>query len=512
MRATARATGKWAVTITQVLIWLICLRFLRGWYRRGQAPSEQFLFAWLGAALSAVMCGVLSMAGLWWFVPVTLLFVVVAMPWTIARLVFIPLGMSRTARYLSSLSGFAWGTDRHGGGLIAGAWAILRQKQPDRAAIAALEKGRENATRLTAAQVVAAGLIAEARDDHSSARRLLESALEIGPKTTPASVHALAREWLAADAASTGKWSRVAELASAPDGRGRSTRVTRLLGATARRLIRQPGAPGDVTLWLRWLIAPRRRATLALVRRAVATGRTTSSGISRQPLRLATSIQPDIYADALGSHVAVLNKCSHRGAAALVASDLSSLAETWDRALVDPATRAMIMQRAAVLGARSGERAFAGLSESVADELTGLARSARLALADWRPEQLSSSVLADAQRQLKNQLIGEIELGFDGLQGRVSDRRAMSAMDEWREWVSLRALYQRGAALGGIELRRLAFPHVHHSVCRLAVWLWNERSEHLMANAMFRWLLSEAMAVGDSEAIELQSRNWDKEL
>jgi hypothetical protein len=79
-------------------------------------------------------------------------------------------------------------------------------------------------------------------------------------------------------------------------------------------------------------------------------------------------------------------------------------------------------------------------------------------------------------------------------------------------WLPGRAVYPRAAGLGGIELRRLAFPHVHHTVCKLAVWLWNQREEHVMANAMFRWLLDEALSVGDAEAIELQSRNWDPKL
>jgi hypothetical protein len=41
----------------------------------------------------------------------------------------------------------------------------------------------------------------------------------------------------------------------------------------------------------------------------------------------------------------------------------------------------------------------------------------------------------------------------------------------------------------------------------MAVWLWNTRDEYTLAHAMHRWLLREALAVGDVEAIELCTRN-----
>lgn len=57
--------------------------------------------------------------------------------------------------------------------------------------------------------------------------------------------------------------------------------------------------------------------------------------------------------------------------------------------------------------------------------------------------------------------------------------------------------YERGF-LGGPELGCLAFTKVHTDVCALAVWLFNDRKEKPIANAMFRFLLAEATAVGDA--------------
>ena len=165
-----------------------------------------------------------------------------------------------------------------------------------------------------------------------------------------------------------------------------------------------------------------------------------------------------------------------------------------------------IRQRAATLGARSGDSALATLGDTVARDLADMARAHDLPIATWRCD---SQSLREAERLLREQLIGEVELAFDAVRDRVAQNRRLPALDEWRAWLSLRDLHARAAGLGGLELRRLVFPHVHQVGCKMAVWLWNERGQHFLANAMFRWLLDEAVAVGDAEAIELQRRNWD---
>ena len=37
----------------------------------------------------------------------------------------------------------------------------------------------------------------------------------------------------------------------------------------------------------------------------------------------------------------------------------------------------------------------------------------------------------------------------------------------------------------------------------MAAWLWNTRNEYALSHAISTWLLDEALAVGDTEAIEL---------
>jgi hypothetical protein len=73
--------------------------------------------------------------------------------------------------------------------------------------------------------------------------------------------------------------------------------------------------------------------------------------------------------------------------------------------------------------------------------------------------------------------------------------------------MSLCAAHDRAARLGGLEVRRLVFAEVHGALCPLACQLWNDRREHAMAEALFRWLLAEAEAVGDSRLAEHERRN-----
>ena len=84
---------------------------------------------------------------------------------------------------------------------------------------------------------------------------------------------------------------------------------------------------------------------------------------------------------------------------------------------------------------------------------------------------------------------------------------ARAAIDEWREWVALSSAYGAAVATGGLELRRLAFPHAYTTGTSMAAWLWNSRKEYALSHAISAWLLAEALAVGDAEAIELCTRN-----
>ena len=39
------------------------------------------------------------------------------------------------------------------------------------------------------------------------------------------------------------------------------------------------------------------------------------------------------------------------------------------------------------------------------------------------------------------------------------------------------------------------------------MWLWNDRREYVLSHAVSSWLLAEALAVGDAQAIEVHTGN-----
>ena len=110
-------------------------------------------------------------------------------------------------------------------------------------------------------------------------------------------------------------------------------------------------------------------------------------------------------------------------------------------------------------------------------------------------------------RRLRHGRLDALEAGFTRWADRRHDGAARAPIDEWREFVALRAAYDAAAAAGGLDLRRLAFPHAYKTGTAMAVWLWNARDEYALSHAISAWLGGEARIVGDAEAIEVCGRN-----
>jgi hypothetical protein len=142
----------------------------------------------------------------------------------------------------------------------------------------------------------------------------------------------------------------------------------------------------------------------------------------------------------------------------------------------------------------------------VREDLLALVRAAGLELGQLGD---SSELLGRAARRLHAEFLDDLEITANALESRVKAKRELPAIDEWQTFLALREQYAAAVAVGGLELRRLAFQDVHGPVCSLAVWLWNDRNERALGNAMFHWLLAEAIVVDDAEAIRLQERNVD---
>ncbi|WP_437997515.1 hypothetical protein WMF26_43310 [Sorangium sp. So ce185] len=431
-------------------------------------------------------------------------------PWLAARHVFIPLGLPRAAYGAARRSLFAWPADPRGGAALAAAWALCRARRPDpeaeawvselldRDAAAPPGAGAAAMRRasLGGAGVAAGAMLAAYRGDQEGARLLFESVRTLDPRACPREARRVAAGWLAAEAASRGDWPAVLERAREGGGRALS-----LLGAVAARLLGEAPAPGALELWLRWLAAPHRRATLPLVRRALAAGEGAPPPQPEEPEPCAAKVaEGDLWSRAVLLHATMLLR--PRGKVS--GDDLRRLGGAWDAALDDERAQAELRERAQLLGASGAQAALGPLSRAVEEDLAAALRAARVPREAW--DDLGGTI-GRTRRRLRDELLSEVELACDALRRRVDEKRELPALSEWREWISLRAQYEAAAALAGAEFRRLAFPKVHADVCHAAVWLFNARKERAIANAMFRWLLAEAEALEDARLAGLQRGN-----
>ena len=447
-------------------------------------------------ALATAFIVLLWSVGLWWLALALIAIVVVpVIAETLARTVLVPAGHHRLAYYAGLYS--RPGRDPAAYGLCVAAWA-----SSGGAAIAWVEARRDARTPLGDAEVTATAFLAAARGDTATARELLRSTAML-VENHPA-VRELAGEWLACDAAERGAWDEL--VADAASARWPATPLTYLLEGIAARRTGTAAAPGARELWARWALAPRRSITRALVREAIAPprpeqrrgGQDDQEREARDTADVLPASAPTLLPRAVAAHLAF-------EARPPTAASLAVTVRAWDAALADGTTRAWLAQRALELDAPLGavERAIRDVAGAVTDDLARLADAAQLGA----PHGASGPVGSGLVRRLRHGRLDALEAGFSRWADRRHDDTSLASIDEWREFVALWSAYSAAVAAGGVELRRLAFPHAFSKGSHMAAWLWNKREEYALSHAISTWLLAEALAVGDAEAIELGHRN-----
>ena len=454
----------------------------RTWRYLAWSALAGVIAALLIASLVAVV-GVLVAVHLWWLAVLVVVVagVPVAQP-QLMRHVIAPRGWYRVAFWLGH---FGTTNDSDAHALVYAAWAIVRKPSPAGEAWIALRRDRRKP--LGDAEVVTTALLVAARGDVDAARVLMRSVLDL--VEYHAVVRELAGEWLACDAAERGAWHEL--VADAQAARFPATPLTYFLEGLAGA--RTGAGPSRVELVLRWLAAPHRRITRALLAAPYAAS---VPPVSEPGLPAAPPDEPPLPR-AVAAHLAL-----SRGH--VDAPGLATAVAAWDAALGDAATKAWLARRALELDAPLGasERAARDVAAAITDELARIADACTLGAPPSRG--LIGEPLA---RRLRHGRLDALEAAFTRWADRRHDGAARSPVDEWRELVALRAAYDAAAAAGGLDLRRLAFPHAYKTGVAMAVWLWNARDEYALSHAISAWLCGEARTVGDAEAIEVCTRN-----
>jgi hypothetical protein len=414
------------------------------------------------------------------------LIVPVAAPAAI-RHIFVPAGFHRLA-YQAALYSRP-GPDPAAHALCIAAWASRNTT-----ATAWVEARRDARRPLGDAEITTTAFLAAARGDDATARELLRS-LTMIVEDHPA-VRELAGEWLACDAAERGAWGELCDHVAA--ARWPATPLGFLLEGIAARHTGAAGAPSAGELWARWITAPRRGVTRALVIEAIAAAPPARREPADPAGAEAAASDATPLPSAVAAHLAV-------EAQPVTADSLAFAVRAWDTALADATTRTWLARRALELDAPSGavDRAINDVASAVTDELARIAEAARLGA----PPGAHGPVGGSLVRRLRHGRLDALEAAFSRWAERRNDNTRHPSIDEWREFIALRTAYTAAITAGGLELRRLAFPHAFSKGSNMAAWLWNKREEYALSHAISRWLLDEALAVGDTEAIELGHRN-----
>lgn len=472
----------------------------------GFGRTVWFIVAWFFLPSALVLLIGLPVQGEWRFVPLLVPCVALLMPWWFTRFLLVPLHQARLALLVLRAPSVAWGKDRRGGAYLAAAWALLSARKPSDETVRRIAAGLEKQKPLRAAGMAASGLLAAFRGDLDRARRILESVEQFHFRARPDAAVRLAREWLAVDAVERGDWQACArhwgQLQQNELGvwlfqraTGPRSRLTRLIGKVGSRVMRDPRAPGTVSVWLSWALAPRRLISLPWVRRALAEAGARGGSRKAATMRPASANTLD---QALSAHALVVG----RGAGVRPA-ELTRALKAWERAFEDPEVMGRIQKRALSLEVSSPERVLFEMRKDVLEDLALASARARMQL-----RLLPSNGLGmEIGDRLRGDLLESVEKATEALHRRLQARHRLPASEELAESLSVQEACARAAAMGGDELRRIAFAISQPDVCDHAVWLFNVQEEKPIANAIMQWLLSEARAVGDAQGVELHGKN-----
>lgn len=463
------------------------------------------------AAFAACAIGALFAVGrgaLWPLWPLTIGFAVGLLaihPWILVRWMAIPLGMPRTAWWLSSLGGVPWVRDPEGGAVLAGALAALRKRTHHPKAAAFLYR-RLRDGRLRGAGIVAAALLAADEGDHARARQLMDSLELFDPDLCPPLARRIAQDWRMADDACAGEWSRIADTTTDLPNVSRTARFF----ATAARRLTGTNATGAGALIRRWLAAPRRLATAPLLRRAlrgpVDVG-TTVASLPRLDARFIAVLPAN---DGGPSHVEPISLLAEamREPAARERADarLWRLGASWDQAFAGFELRRRLRERTNELeGRETGEAATNRLKDDVAAKLAELMREGQTCppSAGNRPR----STLGRARESLFDRMFDDLCVACAQASERRQPLNVPVPLHEWEACLGVMARYDEVRGLASAGDLRQAYTLVELELRQTAAWMWNDLHERGLANAIFAWLLTEAERVEDHAAAAYHRHN-----
>jgi hypothetical protein len=403
-------------------------------------------------------------------------------PTAILRGIIVPLRMPRLAFWTVRLF---WPLglvkDLEAGGVIYGALALARKGASDEA-FRWLEQRLRDAQPTQGVGVVAAGLLAALHKDDNMARCLFSVADRMDKRLISRSVRAIARDWLVVDAARVGNWQRVIRLGQ----RGSSSlRWSYSMARIGERLTGDPRAWRDWQLWPCFLLAPRRRATYPLIRRALAV-----------PVR--RSPHPDL-APMVAELPLALGSLARAIEGSCDGEALARSIDAVDRQL--DSLRDKIGERLNALGGRGDAGAIlVAFRQRLIDLVTPLIEEDPY----LAREAQRSPIMEQAVWQVRRRLFGDVEARCKDYRERTQEGSALDLVAEWEAWAMLNSFADQLLELDP-NMESVLFQTVFASVCNFAAFQHNGRKRIALAHDMFIWLLRYARS--DPQARQLLAKN-----
>jgi hypothetical protein len=401
-------------------------------------------------------------------VPFGLLLACYLLPGVALNIVVVPLGWPRVAYYIARI---AWPLGFTDSDAVVACYYSARaiNSKGDTRFLPKLE-ARLSQTKpkdMHGGGVVAMGLVALAKGEIEKTHQLFSVAHALSSRFISRGTRAIARDYLVVDAASSGAFRTAIELGQSQKPR---LRWAYFVARASQRIVQDPGAPSNFKLWISYLLAPRRRRTYSLLRRAL-------DASPKQPSNEAPSATN--LAEALAALASALRNPSRIDTPAL-----NEIVARIDAALTDAKTDALIERR--LLGFNSNESVDAVLgrfrSELIALLVPSIERSDAL-----RGGVPLSSTLDDAFNEARRSVFRELSAQCKDYRRRTEDEDGFDADVEWRLWANFRATAERVLRIDP-GANQEVFAETFIPICNFAVLQHNTYKALALAHSMYAWL------------------------
>lgn len=446
-------------------------------FRKNVSSDKLLVFILCFLFLTYMIIAATDILGILIFVAVLMLYFT---PTWILNLFVLPLGLPRVAYWIVRLcKPVNFASDPHMGGMFYGALAMARHgctpKELDWLNDKLVSQPK---TDLNGTGVVTAGILAALKGYKQQARYLFRNAdSRFGPYT-PRSVKRVARNWLVADAVQHAEWLEVIRLGM----RGKdSTLWSYTVARIAERYIGQGQPRHDWQLWALWLIAPRRRLLLPILRRALA-----------NPMFMATCSAAENLSAALTRLLHLL-----QNPRSIIEPVFVQTVQDVDIQLDQPATEHKIRQRLSALGCGSEHnivvlrfrQQLVELIKPVIEALPHLARGAE-----------DAPSIMQAVEQVRLKLFRDIETCCADYERRSENEHSQENLAERLTWEALKETAEKLLILDP-DAEESLFNTMYSPVCNFAVYLHNSVKYIRLAHEMFCWLHVHSFSNSDATTL-----------